>query len=344
METIKISRYSAFEDAISELDRLEDALDLLSFLKAEDYVASQLQDSHSKNTSTARKLAKRISAHAGMADQYARLSLVAPETTSFLPGYYSILNLAKCVSLCGAYHEEFNKNAQWHGATHNPKKKQSHSILTDEVRVRGGGALALFYQTITGTRISSDHYFMMRDIYCLIREVSSELVIANGTAKIPWLISFSAIDVSGGVRVVATVIGFDGAEFPGTVRTVPPLKGFKKIPKKSGVFEKTFSATSGFTLAEEIRSCISPEFLIYHNEHNTSAFIEQKPSLPLPEEFSIALAFFHLSSVCRYNPEFMEKLSTSKEWPMMLALKRQGLYRFILSVWSYFIQRNYVLS
>ena len=344
MQTFQISRYPDFEDAISELDRMDDTLDLLSFLKAEDYVVSQLRENHSKSAPTARKLANRISAHADMAELYARLSLTAPEKTSFLPGYYSILNLAKCVSLCGSYHEEFNQQAQWHGATYNPKKKQSHSILTDEVRVRGGGALALFYKTVTGKEISTDHHLLMRDIYCLIREVSSELVIATGVTKQPWLIEFSAMDVSGGIRVLATVTGFDGAPFQGSVRTIPPLGGFKKQPKTKNVFEKTFPATAGLALVDEIRANINPEFLIYHNSDNTSAFLEQSPALPLTEEFTIALAFFHLSSVCRYNPEFMAKLSTSKEWPMMLALRRQGLYRFIQSTWSYFIQRNYVMS
>ena len=67
MQTFQISRYPDFEDAISELDRMDDTLDLLSFLKAEDYVVSQLRENHSKSAPTARKLAKRISAHADMA-------------------------------------------------------------------------------------------------------------------------------------------------------------------------------------------------------------------------------------------------------------------------------------
>lgn len=149
MQQIQISKYPSEFLAISRLNHLDDALDLVSFLTAEDFVSEQLNQVHNKPKADSRELAKRISSHAKLAKDYASLSISSNPEISFLPGYYAILNLAKIFCLIGPYSLEFDKQTKWHGATYNPRKKLSQSLLTEEVCVRTGGTLALFYKTIT---------------------------------------------------------------------------------------------------------------------------------------------------------------------------------------------------
>ena len=44
--------------------------------------------------------------------------------------------------------------------------------------------------------------------------------------------------------------------------------------------------------------------------------------LRIPEEIPLFLAFFHLGSVIRYKPRFMEQVMDSAYYPFILAAKR----------------------
>ena len=324
-----------------------DALDTLTFLKAEDLVAEQLKDQHQMTMSNAKKIAKRIASHANLAGQYATLSLNSPPEISFLPGYYCILNLAKIYCLAGPYSTEFDHHSRWHGATYNAQGKMSHSILTDEVHVRRGGALALFYKTLTNKSISTDRIVKLKDVYPIIPGIGSELTTITREVEKKWFIKFYGENNSGKIFVEARIrtLSKDNQriDYSGSVRAIPCLKGFKKKPKVLGIFLKQFDATPGLTLKEEMRNVVSTEFLGDLREDEPCFCYEQSSVFPIPEEFASALAFFHLSSVCRYNPEFVDKLSKSKFWPMLLALRRHALFYFLISTWSYMIQKNYFL-
>ena len=347
MERIIISRYPEEEVAMSQLHHLDDALDTLTFLKAEDLVAEQLKSQHQMTMSNAKRIAKRISSHANLAGQYATLSLNSPPEISFLPGYYCILNLAKIYCLAGPYSTEFDHHSRWHGATYNAQGKMSQSILTDEVRVRGGGALALFYKTLTNEPISTDRNLKLKDVYPIVPGIGSELTTITGEEGKSWFIEFYGKNNSGKILAEARVLtwGKDRQQinYSGSVRAIPCLKGFKKKPKVTGTFFKHFDETPGLTLKEEMRNVVRTEFLVNLREDQPCFCHEQSSVFPMPEEFASALAFFHLSSVCRYNPEFVDKLSKSKFWPMLLALRRHALFYFLLSTWSNMIQKNYFL-
>ena len=56
----------------------------------------------------------------------------------------------------------------------------------------------------------------------------------------------------------------------------------------------------------------------------------QRGCLPFPEEFPIALLFFHMGSVVRYQPEFLAKLRDSRHWPILASASRHGLFKFLL--------------
>lgn len=348
MQKILISRYPSEERVSSDLHLLDDALDLLSFLQAEKFVTAQLVKQHQKTTPDATALAKRISSHANLAVKYATLSLSAAPEISFLPGYYSILNLAKCISLSGPYSNEFDQHSRWHGATYNTQGKASQSILTDEIRVRSGGALALFYKSLTNRAIAGDKVLKLKSFYHLIPGIGAELSLVAGQDVFPWYLNFSAGNDNGTINIEAQLVQWDRAgrqkAYKGNVRTIPCLKGFKKKPKTNGVFTTSFPATQGVSLINEVRGAVSTGYLVRRGHDSLYACYEQSSTLPMTEEFAIALAFFHLSSVCRYNPEFVKKLANSKAWPMLLVLRRQALFYFITATWSYFIQKNYILK
>jgi len=346
METIQLSRYKEDVIAISQLHHLDDALDIIAFLQAEDFVSDQLQKNHNKTCINAKIIAKRISSHAKLADHYATLSLQSAPEISFLPGYYCILNLLKIHSLAGPYSNEFNHHSRWHGATYDTQGKSSQSLMTKEVRVRCGGAIALFYKSLTGAEITSNRILKLRDIYPFVSGISSEVLLVMGRLNESWVIMFRAENISGTVTVEVDVLRWEGGKteipYKGNVRYIPCLKGFRKKPKSEKTFFKSVTATPGLTLEEEVRQMVCTEYLWLQERGKMTVCYQQKPSFPLPEEFASALAFFHLSSICRYNPEFIEKLTKSKFWPMLLAMRRHTLFHFLVSTWSYIIRKNYI--
>jgi hypothetical protein len=106
------------------------------------------------------------------------------------------------------------------------------------------------------------------------------------------------------------------------------------------VFSDTTNAGSIEVAAREV---LQTQFLRFREANKYPTTYIQNSTLPLPEEFASALVFFHLSSVCRYNPELLEKIMRSECWPMLLAARRHALFDFLLKTWSFITQKNYHL-
>ena len=131
--------------------------------------------------------------------------------------------------------------------------------------------------------------------------------------------------------------------YNGTVRQIPCLRGFRKKSGSKNTFSRVHTAATGSTIQDALRELIQTPLISNGELSNYAICYRQGSALPFPDEVATALTFFHLASVCRYNPEFLEKLSQSKFWPMLLQLRRHGMYYFLISTWSYLIQRNYEL-
>lgn len=220
--------------------------------------------------------------------------------------------------------------------------------MTEEIRIKRGGALALFYETLMGSPISRDRVVKLRDIYPLVPGVGSEYSIITGS-KAPFVsIGFRAEINAGRISAEADVSEFTKGgkrkPFKGTVRQIPCLKGFRKKPGSNNIFSRVQTAAPGATIQDALRDIIQTPLIGSGALNAYAACYIQGSALPFPDEFATALAFFHLASVCRYNPEFLEKLSQSKFWPMLLQLRRHGMYYFLISTWSYLIQKNYELK
>jgi len=66
--------------------------------------------------------------------------------------------------------------------------------------------------------------------------------------------------------------------------------------------------------------------------------------LEMFEELSLLLAFFHMSNVSRYNPEFLSALRDSRFWPVLLVLKRQGMFDAMQLFWSFMHKKALLLT
>lgn len=100
---------------------------------------------------------------------------------------------------------------------------------------------------------------------------------------------------------------------------------------------------AGVTEANAVRAGLRT-YLLYSDSDGKPYTPVSARSLLLPEEIPIALAFFHLSSVVRYKPEFLSKLRDSRYWPVLAALRYHGLYRATLLFWSHVQQRTLFIN
>jgi hypothetical protein len=144
-----LQRYDQDEIITSSQSGFVDLLDWLGFLCAREYLIELLKNTHGLSISVAKNRADQIVPHVRIAIGYIRQSLDGPDDLSFLPAYYAILNLMKVYVLMGPRHADLATNRS-HGVTYAVGGKDSHSILTEEIRLRRTGVLPLFYETITG--------------------------------------------------------------------------------------------------------------------------------------------------------------------------------------------------
>ena len=343
MDKFLIDRYPSILTASSNLDHFDDALDIIAFLGATDFVADQLKKHHGKTDTDSQRIAKKIASHAKIAGHYTRLCLVSPPEIAFLPGYYAVLNLAKIFSLSGKYSIEFSKHSRWHGVSYDTNAKNSQGLLTEKLIIRKGGALALFYKTITDKPISQDKEITLRDVYPIVPGIGHEVQIVTKKSPPMILLEFSGELSKGTVKISVDAKNLSSrSPFTGYARTIPAIGSFKKKPKQSGIFEYV-GRTQKTSLEEAAREVIKTEYLRFRLPEHMVTTYSQNTSLPYPEEFASALVFFHLSSVCRYNPELLDKLSISEYWPLMLGTRRHTLFDFLLKTWSFVTQQNYML-
>ena len=101
----------------------------------------------------------------------------------------------------------------------------------------------------------------------------------------------------------------------------------------------------GTNPAEAIRDSLRL-FLVYHpNEPDDLERVRTPVSsrrVFLPEEFNIALAMF-LSCVVRYKPDCLDRLCTTRFWPVIESLRRHALLKFLTLFWSFMQQRTFML-
>ena len=347
---ISIKKYKNSKSTFSPLDAFGDALDLLALLAVEDFVEEKLSTLHNKSIAEAKVISKRIIAHADVALAYANLSLSAPPEISFLPGYYCILNMAKIQSLAGTKSHLFDNHTKWHGVNYSGAGKSSRGLLTDEITLQRGGALALFHNTMTGNEVTKKKVFRLRDVYSQISVIGSEYSLVSGIEEKVLSISFTSVEKTKKFTLTAKVNVLDYVNskrvpYAGAISSIPCLKGFRKVTHTKNTFQVKGTVSNSETLEDACRRMVGTQYLLDGVVNDDASYCyPQYQSIKITEDMAIAMAFFHMSSVCRYNPEFLHKLSASKYWTPIMSLRRHALYKFLIGTWCFITQTNYKIQ
>lgn len=333
---MQLSRYESRTYSSSNLDHFDDMVDTLGYLLAPEYVVELLTKTHGYGVREAKARAKRIVSHARIGISYLEQTKSSPSEVSFLSAYYAILNLAKVCILFGPYADELRGQSRWHGASYPTNAKDSRSLLTEKFIFNPGGALALYYKTLVGINLPSKRTIVVGDLYRCISDISVEFDLATGGQSAVYSVDFNYTSDNTKGLIFARLYSPNPINVK--VSQLPALNGFKKNGENEFIKILGPPATNSEDINGQVRAAVDVRFL-YSVNQSISRMSGKCSSLKMTEEMPIALAFFHLSSVCRYKPEFLDKVVGSKYWPIVRSFRRHGLFRFMTLVWS-FVQRK----
>ncbi len=335
-EGMVLRRYKKLREVGSALDPIDDMLNFVGYLTSREYLVELAHSRHGLSLTEAKARAKRILPHVQTGLAYVEQSLLGQKEISFLPAYYAILNFLKVYVLLGRWHGDL-PHQRHHGATYKGHPKDSRNLMTERVTLKDKGAIPLFYKTLTGESYPPDYPVEMRHVYPYVYNVGAEYEMCEGLKSDVALIRVKIAGASDGGKVALLRADplrkgrkFDrrhlkllGAGWE-RVRTDPVEYSSGKLPPDD---EEQI---------RHLRSHLKGHLLYLISEPNYPLVTPLSATeIQLPEELPIALLFFHMSSVVRYNPEFLSLLMDSKHWPLLMAARQHCLLKFLKLFWSY---------
>jgi hypothetical protein len=331
-----LTRYPKVTTIKSSRAALTELLVMAEFLQSPDYVVETLTMRHGVGVDDAHRRAKRISPHVKAALAFLEQAVSGPADVAFLPAYYGLLNLVKVYILSSRKHQALNQN-RWHGAAYDVYRKTSRDLRTEEVTLHPQGAISLFYEVITSERIVAKTRLRMADIFPYIHNVGMEWSIASNSGSRFRLADFIVTTNPAATRRSLQVrVGHRHQMQSVNQRNLPILVNVRRrqTTPSAAVFEA--AATYPLTAEDDeiIARHVRRELLYYPLGQYAQIPICSRRILMF-EELPIVLAFFHLSSVARYNPELLARLRDSRFWPVISALRYHGVAKFMLLFWSY---------
>jgi hypothetical protein len=339
MSEVRFNRYLLVQSAITALDPFTDVVDWLRYLTAEDYVTNVLVHTHSLSAAEAKARCRKIMPHIKDALAFIEQTVAAPNEASFVPTYYAMLNLAKVIILVGPKHAELPAH-RWHGATYEVNAKDSQSILTEEIILKRGGALALFYETLVGKSWPTDRRVRMSELYPYLSDVAHEYGVATGLKTKLVSLSFKAVNAPRKrIRVVITAHSNDKI----VPRAIPSAKGLKilEADKNTFITKKSFKGVSWDIIFD---SLFDRRFVFHPLDEKFTRMPIGCGGFRFTEDLPIILVFFHLSSVARYKPEFLYSIMESRMWPVITTARRHCLYKFLLLFWAHFHRKTFYIT
>jgi hypothetical protein len=334
----------------SKLDPMSDVKVFIEYLTSKDYLVDLMRKRHGLSKSEAARRATEIIPHVKTALDYIHLSQVGSPEVAFLPAYYAVLNFLKVYILLGPHHADLPRNRH-HGARYPGYKKTSQSLLTEEIVLLKGGVLPLFYKTLTGVPVAKERKIRMDEVYPFVADVGAEFHLATGQQSRLGLLRLDRGNEKGEVVPIAVLVHPQPPSSQWVCKE--ELKVLLTFRSRQGArnqfIGKPLKASPGWAADEpnrcselkaQLRSC-----LIYY-PINPDYFCTPICSkhLLLPEEFPIALLFFHMSCVVRYKPDFLARVRDSKCWPILAAAQRHSLFKMMLLFWSYVHKQNLVIE
>lgn len=340
-------RYPENQGIASSLDPITDLLGFLEYLTSEKYLLDVLNRTYGLTGRPAKDRAHQIIPHMRTAISFIRGSLASEPLFSFLPAYYGILNLSKVYILLGPRHADLPSH-RWHGVVYPVNKKDSQSILTEQLELRRGGAFPLFYETLTGKQLPDRKRIAMREVYPFVSNIGAEYKLATGKEnciqafKVGWRPNKKK---KGHLNCILQLDRRTSDSREYEPRDFKALVQFRRDRANPDVFVGGVFPDGTHFDSPNVRDQFNP-IMIYDNLSDDETFTTPACSthLLMPEELPIFLLFFHMSSVVRYKPEFLFRIRDSQYWPMLSAARRHCLLKMLMLTWSFVHKTNLFLS
>lgn len=315
-----------------------------------------------------RDAAKAIAAHAEVAVALLEQALAGPAHVSYVAAYYGLLDLAKIVVVASGALPAL-KREKFHGMSWTGVNTAAQDLQTDHITLHDRGAGALFYRALTDapwlTPARTRRKVFMRDVYPYIQCISFEYSQIYG---ISGLAPLTCEVKATGEKEGHAELTFYGTPAPATLGRshFKLLAGLKKKSDSTYVSEPIRFNTRD-ELFERAHEAIRRRFLLYSHKDSAplGAFAIFQGSAPsmrpnvqfhgfytpasnstllLPEELPILLAFFHLGNVARYDPARLARLRDSRACSIIDVLLSEGVFAFIVSVWSYLTRTEHIFG
>ncbi|MBN2287109.1 MAG: hypothetical protein JXI43_11725 [Tissierellales bacterium] len=343
-------RYESFRTVHTPLNPIEDLICWISGLNSTEYNSDILRKIHNFQDKTEiKESSKNITLFANNAIGLIEQAYSGPQEVSYLPLYYSILNLSKIYIITAGLRNKLTEN-RYHGAKYDPNQSHQKVTINEHIEIKLNGMLPLFYFILTGKNLYNiTRKINLSEIYPYIPSISHEYSHALNE---PSPIRQVQLHIHGGennkFRIVANLYEND---HPNAFdkKYLKLLSGFKSNSNGIIYTSKNIIAKNKDEARRKFISVLRT-YLIYEpiiNPSNSTidSFLTpiNNKRLLLPEEIPIWFTFFHLSNVVRYNPELLYKLKDTKYWPMLLALRKHTILRFLILFWSNFHRSHFCL-
>lgn len=364
----RILRYPETREVGSQQDVFSDVISWLRGLQSKGFVTDVLAAHHGfTHGSSTRVAARAVAAHVRLALDFLDQAFSGSPELSFLPIYYSLANLAKAMIIAGHRIGDISSQ-RLHGVSWSGVATSSRHLINDHITLMSRGTIPLFYQVITGTMwpntpqkrrdstwtLSPRRVVYLRDIYPFIYSVGHEYKqIIGQPVRLETVQVFAKTVGPNSARIE---IHLDPGSRVASGRTAKLLAGFRREGKMfvsrtetTSSAEESIRTLSGTLRRYLLYDTISTSGCIHADPHmgRIPVVISVTPfsssNLLLPEELPILLAFFHLSSVVRYDPQRLIRLFDSRSASLLHSLRRHGTYRFLLLFWSYINHANYFI-
>ncbi len=346
-------RHKEYFSVGTDLDPIEDILNLIMTLKSVGFTSDLLRGTHGFTDNVEiKKTAKLVSLHVDNAVNLAYQGFEGPPQTSFLPLYYSTLNLSKVYLLLSGKRNELQLNRR-HGASYSDGEMSRH-FLNEKIKIFNKGTIPLLYNVITGKSISKSGLIItLNEIYHNITSIGAEYstITKNNSGLLPCRVEFIQNDNSGHFMKVHILSNYYITN-PPQPRKLKAFPGLKIVTDKDGNSHYESKKYIGDfelvkeTLSSKVNTCLNSDSLLHTGFRKS--WVSYTPINGkyhvFNEDLSIMLAYFHLSNVVRYNPEHLYKLMDSKYWSIMLGLRKHGFLRFEKLMWGNFMKKSFDIN
>lgn len=333
----------------SNVDLIDNLLNLVSSLKSSGHTYDLLREIHKfPNAAETKKVSTQISLHADMAVELARQGLDSRPEISFLPLYYSALNLAKVTLLFLGQRKALEKN-KWHGAVYRATD-MNRSFFDENILVKSGGVVPLMFSATIGGRIPAGGLRIpLVDVYGRIRNITSEYrIVAKKPPSILAVKNTIVRDETKG-HFLQVEFCYDDQYF-----RKPPISNQLSAYHSLSLFrskndspcyrtkriKEDFEKAATKIVAGVKRHLLSEVFVSRDQEWVSYVPLSAKKHV-FSEDMNILLAFFHLSNIVRYNPQHLEKIMDSKYCLLILALRKDGYLRMLNLFWGNVMRQSF---